>query len=77
MSICIISDHMIILRRKIHYNPQHTDQVKPKSDRGEEGGFNPQSPPPRSAPETQQDKWLGVQLGTWLVVESAWLVLAT
>ena len=75
MSICIISDHMIILRKKIHYNPQYTDQVKPKSDRG---GFNPQCPPPRSAPETQQDKWLGVQLGTWLVdCRGIWLVLAT
>ena len=48
MSICIISDHIIMLRQKFHYNPQHVDQVKPKSEGG--GGFSPQSPPPRSAP---------------------------
>ena len=43
MSICIISDHIIMLRQNfIIANPQHIDQVKPIS---EGGGFSPQSPP--------------------------------
>ena len=44
MSVSIISDHIIMLRQ--NFNPQHIDQVKPKS----EGGIQPHSPPPRSAP---------------------------
>ena len=30
MSICIISDRIIMLRQNLHYNTQHIDQVKPK-----------------------------------------------
>ena len=37
MGICIISDHIIMLR---HYNPQHIDRVKPKN---EGRGFSLQS----------------------------------
>ena len=33
MSICIISDHNYA-KTKFHYNPQHIDQVKPKSEGG-------------------------------------------
>ena len=43
MSICIISDYIIMAKTKFHYNTQHIDQVKPKY---EGGGFSPQSPPP-------------------------------
>ena len=47
MSICIISDHIIMLRQNfISYNTQHIDQVKPKYEGGGGGGFSPQSPPP-------------------------------
>ena len=43
MSICIISDHIIMLRQNfISYNTQHIDQVKPKY----EGGLQPPKPPP-------------------------------
>ena len=47
MSICIIISDHIYAKTKFHYNPQYIDQVKPKS----EGGFSPQSPPPRPTPE--------------------------
>ena len=47
MSICIISDHIIMPKTKFHYNTQHIDQVKPKY---EGGGFSPQSPPPLDPP---------------------------
>ena len=52
MSICIISDHIIMLRQKFHYNTQHIDQVKPKYEGGGGGGggFSPQSPPPPPPP---------------------------
>ena len=43
MSICIISDHIIMLKTKFHYNTQHIDQVKPKY---EGGGLQPPKPPP-------------------------------
>ena len=49
MSICIISDHIIMLRQNfIIYNTQHIDQVKPKYEGGGGGGggLQPQSPPP-------------------------------
>ena len=42
MSICIIIDHIIMLRKKFHYNAQHIDQVKPKY---EGGGLHPPKPP--------------------------------
>ena len=35
MSICIISDHIIMLRQQFHYNTQHIDQVKPKYEGGD------------------------------------------
>ena len=40
MSFCIISDHIYnYTKTKFHYNPQHIDQVKPKSEgRGGGGG---------------------------------------
>ena len=47
MSICIISDHIIMLRQ-FHYNTQHIDQVKPKYEGG--GASAPKAPPPGSAP---------------------------
>ena len=43
MSICIISDH----KTKFHYNPQHIDQVKPKS---EGGGLQSPKPTPYIRP---------------------------
>ena len=43
MSICIISDHIII---KFQYNTQHIDQVKPKM----KGGASAPKAPPGSAP---------------------------
>ena len=52
MSICIISDHIIMLRQNfIIANTQHIDQVKPKYEGG--GGLQPPKPPlpPGSAPE--------------------------
>ena len=61
MNISIISDHIIMLRQ-FHYNPQHIDQVKPKSEGG--GGFSPQSPPPRSAPDLWMRKVILRQLST-------------
>ena len=47
MSICIISDHIIMLRQ--NFITQHIDQVRPKY----EGGLQPPKPPPPpgSAPE--------------------------
>ena len=42
--ICIISDHINMLS----YNPQHIDQVKPKSEG--EGGLQPPKPPPPPPP---------------------------
>ena len=47
MSICIISDHIIMLKTKFHYNTQHIDQVKPKY---EVGGLQPPKPPPPHPP---------------------------
>ena len=50
MSICIISDHIIMLRQNfIQYNFQHIDQVKPKYEGGAPAPKAP-PPPPRSAP---------------------------
>ena len=43
MSICIISDHIIMAKTKFHYNTQHIDQVKPKY---EGVGLQPPKPPP-------------------------------
>ena len=43
MSICIISDHIIMLRQNFIVIPQHIDQVKPKY---EGGGLQPPKPPP-------------------------------
>ena len=60
MSICIISDHVIMLRQN---NTQHIDQVKPKS----EGGFSPQSPSPGSAPG-----WSNIYL-TMLTIKLAYI----
>ena len=45
MSICIISDHIIMLyKTKFLYNPQHIDQVKTKSEGGGGGGGGVQPP---------------------------------
>ena len=49
MSICIISDHIIMLRQNFSYNTQHIDQVKPKYEGG--GGASAPKAPPGSAPE--------------------------
>ena len=47
MSICIISDHIIMPKTKFHYNTQHIDQVKPKYEGGGGGGASaPKAPPP-------------------------------
>ena len=43
MSICIVSDQSYnYAKTKFHYNPQHIDQVKHKS----EGGLQPPNPTP-------------------------------
>ena len=55
MSICIISDHIIILT-KFHYNTLHIDQVKPKY----EGGASAPKAPPLDPP-------LLSSINTWLV----------
>ena len=49
MSICIISDHIIMLRQNFIVILQHIDQVKPTKYEGG-GGFSPQSPPPLDPP---------------------------
>ena len=59
MSICIISDHIIMLRQNFIVILQHIDQVKPKY----EGGASapkappppPPPPPPGSAPGRESD----------------------
>ena len=48
MSICIISDHIIMLRQNFSYNTQHIDQVKPKYEGW--GASAPKSPPPLDPP---------------------------
>ena len=49
MSFCIISDHIYnYAKTQFHYNPQHIDQVKPKS----EGGLQPPKPTPKIRPCT-------------------------
>ena len=48
MSICIISDHIIMLRQNfiIILSIQHIDQVKPKYEGGGGGGASaPKAPP--------------------------------
>ena len=50
MSICIISDHMIMLRQNFIINTQHIDQVKPKYEGGGGGGLQPPSPPSLDPP---------------------------
>ena len=54
MSICIISDHIIMLRQNFIIILQHIDQVRPKSKVGGGGGVALQPPKPSlpgSAPE--------------------------
>ena len=55
MSICIISDHILMLlaKTKFHYNTQHIDQVKPKYEGG--GGTSPSPPPPPPPPGSAPD----------------------
>ena len=60
MSICIISDHIIMLRQNFIVIPQHIDQVKPKYEGGG-GASAPKAPPPGSAPA-----FLGRHLGFYI-----------
>ena len=60
MSICIISDHIIMLRQNFIIILSIFDQVKPKFEGGGGGGGGgasaPKAPPtpPRSAPDSRE-----------------------